>query len=184
MAFLEISGVNKGYGAGKARTEVLSNIDLEVEEGEFIAIVGFSGSGKPTLISMLAGLIEPDAGQILLDGEPISGPGPDRGLVFQNYSLLPWLTVRGNVELGVRQVFRNLAARERDAHVEKYVDMVGLMPAIDKLPEELSGGRRQRVAGARGLASEPKILLLDEPLSALDALTRGTLQSEIEQIWR
>ena len=184
MAFFELSGVSKGYGAGKSRTEVVSDIDLAVEEGEFIAIVGFSGSGKTTLISMMAGLLEPDGGEILLDGVPISGPGPDRGLVFQNYSLLPWLTVRGNVELGVGQVFSSLSARERDEHVERYVDMVGLMPAIDKLPAELSGGMRQRVAVARGLAIEPKILLLDELLSALDALTRGTLQTEIEQIWR
>ena len=184
MAFFELTGVSKGYGAGKTRTEVLAEIDLAVEEGEFIAIVGFSGSGKTTLISMMAGLLEPDAGQILLEGEPISGPGPERGLVFQNYSLLPWLTVRGNVELGVRQVFPTFSAAERDQQVEQYIDMVGLMPAIDKLPEELSGGMRQRVAVARGLAIEPKILLLDEPLSALDALTRGTLQTEIEQIWR
>ena len=183
MAFFELSGVSKGYGRGRGRTEVLADIDIEVEEGEFIAIVGFSGSGKTTLISMMAGLLEPDAGSILLDGEPIDGPGPDRGLVFQNYSLLPWLTVRGNVELGVAQVFPRLSKQERREHVERYVDMVGLTPAIEKRPAELSGGMRQRVAVARGLAIEPKMLLLDEPLSALDALTRGTLQTEIEQIW-
>jgi len=183
MAFFTLKGVGHGYGRGHKRSEVLADIELEVDEGEFIAIVGFSGSGKTTLISIMAGLIQPDAGSVLLDGEPVTAPGPDRGLVFQNYSLLPWLTVRGNVELAVAQVFPRLSRQERREHVERYVELVGLTAALEKRPSELSGGMRQRVAVARGLAIEPKMLLLDEPLSALDALTRGTLQTEIEEIW-
>ncbi len=177
--FFELSGVSKAFGA----TEVLSGIELDLDEGEFLAIVGFSGSGKTTLISLMAGLLEPDAGEVRLQGERITGPGPDRGVVFQNYSLLPWLTVFGNVELGVRQVFRDWDAARRREHVLRYIDLVNLGPARDKRPAELSGGMRQRVSVARALAMDPKILLLDEPLSALDALTRATLQDEIERIW-
>ena len=177
--FFELSSVSKSFGA----TEVLSGIQLGLDEGEFLAIVGFSGSGKTTLISLMAGLEMPDAGEITLQGERITGPGPDRGVVFQNYSLLPWLTVFGNVELAVRQVFKEMSAAERKEHVERYIEMVNLTPARDKRPAELSGGMRQRVSVARALAMDPKILLLDEPLSALDALTRATLQDEIERIW-
>jgi nitrate/nitrite transport system ATP-binding protein len=183
MAFLELRNVSKGYGEGKNRTEVLSNINLTVEEGDFLAIIGFSGSGKTTLISLISGLLEPDEGEILLNGKPIEGPGPDRGVVFQNYALLPWLTVYGNVALAVNQIFPKWTAAERKAHIEKYIGMVNLTPAINKLPSELSGGMRQRVSVARALAMNPQVLLLDEPLSALDALTRGTLQTEIEKIW-
>lgn len=183
MAFFELTSVSKGYGSGASRSEVLHDVDLEVAEGEFIAIVGFSGSGKTTLISLMAGLLSPDSGQIRLQGEPVTSPGPDRGVVFQNYSLLPWLTVFGNVELAVRQVFPEYSAEQRREHVVRYVEMVNLGAALEKRPAELSGGMRQRVAVARGLAIEPKMLLLDEPLSALDALTRATLQDEIETIW-
>jgi nitrate/nitrite transport system ATP-binding protein len=183
MAFLELKGVSKSYGEGDERTDVLSNIDLSIEEGEFIAIVGFSGSGKTTLISTVAGLVTPDAGEVLLKGNPITGPGPDRGVVFQSYSLLPWLTVEGNVGLAVDQVFKKDARKERRERARRYIEMVGLGHAKDRLPSELSGGMRQRVAVARALAMSPEILLLDEPLSALDALTRAKLQDEIEQIW-
>ncbi len=182
-AFLELRNVSKSYGTGADKVDVLKNINLTIEEGEFIAIVGFTGSGKTTLINMIAGLIEPDEGEILLKGERITGPGPDRGVVFQNYSLLPWLSVQGNVELAVKQVFPNMPHNERVAHVEKYIKMVNLLPALHKRPDELSGGMRQRVSVARALAMDPEILLLDEPLSALDALTRGTLQDEIARIW-
>lgn len=181
--FLELRGVRKSFGEGAARTEVLSGIDLSVAEGEFLAIVGFSGSGKSTLINLIAGLVAPDEGTIELDGEAITGPGPDRGVVFQGYALLPWLTVLGNVRLAVDAVFSHEPERERAARALRYVQMVGLGEAHWKYPRELSGGMRQRVSVARGLAMDPKILLLDEPLSALDALTRGTLQTEIEQIW-
>jgi nitrate/nitrite transport system ATP-binding protein len=183
MSFLSLKGVCKGYGTGAKRSEVLSNLDLEVAEGEFVAIVGFSGSGKTTLISAIAGLIEPDAGTIVLKGKPVVGPGPDRGVVFQSYSLLPWLSVRGNVALAVDQVFSSESRKERGARVDRYIAMVGLSHAAERLPSELSGGMRQRVAVARALAANPEILLLDEPLSALDALTRAKLQDEIIEIW-
>ena len=183
MAFLELKNVTKGYGLGDNRAEVLRDINLTVEEGEFLAIVGFSGSGKTTLISLIAGLIEPDEGEILLNGRRVEGPGPDRGVVFQNYSLLPWLTVYGNVELVVSHLFPKMSSGERDDYVMKYVEMVNLTDAAEKRPAELSGGMRQRVSVARALAMNPEILLLDEPLSALDALTRGSLQREFEKIW-
>jgi nitrate/nitrite transport system ATP-binding protein len=184
MAFLELREVSKSYGNGPTRSQVLSSIDLQIEEGEFVAIVGFSGSGKTTLINLIAGLAKPDTGQVLLHGKPIEGAGPDRGIVFQNYSLLPWLTVAENVGLAVDSVQPQLSKQERQSIVERYVAMVNLTPAIGKKPSELSGGMRQRVSVARALAINPEVLLLDEPLAALDALTRGTLQTEIERIWR
>ncbi len=184
MAFIEIAGVAKGFRSGNKRTEVLADINLTIERGEFVAIVGFSGSGKTTLISLLAGLTKPDRGTIKLDGKPVAAPGPDRGVVFQSYSLMPWLTVEGNVSLAVDSVLRGRPGAERRARVEKYVSMVGLAHAADRRPAELSGGMRQRVAVARALAMGPEVLLLDEPLSALDALTRAKLQDEIEAIWR
>ena len=173
MAFLEIENVCKGYGDDQDRTEVLKDISLDIEEGEFVAIVGFSESGKTTLISTIAGLIVPDQGLVRLKGKQILGPGPERGVVFQSYSLLPWLTVEGNVALAVDEVFAADTRADRKARVRKFVDLVGLTPAIDRRPAELSGGMRQRVAVARALALSPEILLLDEPLSALDALTRA-----------
>jgi nitrate/nitrite transport system ATP-binding protein len=180
---LEMRGVSKGYGSGSGRTEVLEGIDLSIGENEFVAIVGFSGSGKTTLISLLAGLIAADAGSVLKRGMPIRGPGPDRGVVFQSYSLMPWLDVTDNVALAVDRVFARMPQRERRARVARYVDMVGLAHAAHKRPAELSGGMRQRVAVARALAANPDVLLLDEPLSALDALTRAKLQDELVRIW-
>jgi nitrate/nitrite transport system ATP-binding protein len=180
---LEFKGVTKSYGSGAQRTIVLNDINLRIEEGEFVAIVGFSGSGKSTLISLIAGLQQADAGEVLVKGRAIAGPGPDRGVVFQNYSLMPWMTVCQNVALAVDQVFKDAPRAERMARVEKYIDMVNLTPAMDKRPAELSGGMRQRVSVARALAASPDILLLDEPLSALDALTRSKLQDEIIRIW-
>ena len=182
-AALELRGVAKSYGSGRQRSRVLEGIDLRIEEGEFVAIVGFSGSGKTTLISLMAGLIQADAGEVLVRGTPVAGPGPDRGVVFQSYSLMPWMSVRDNVALAVDQAFRGTPAAERRARVEKYVDMVGLSPALHKKPAELSGGMRQRTSVARALAADPSVLLLDEPLSALDALTRAKLQDEIVRIW-
>ena len=182
MSFLEISGVSKSYGEGTARTDVLDDINLKVDEGEFIAIVGFSGTGKTTLISLLAGLIEPDTGGVIFKGKEIDGPSPDRGVVFQSYSLMPWLSVTGNVALAVDSVFKKKSAKERKAICDKYIEMVGLDHARDRKPAELSGGMRQRVAVARALAMQPELLLLDEPLSALDALTRAKLQDEFAAI--
>jgi len=179
---LEVTNVSKGFGPAGQRTEVLEAINLEVEAGEFVAIIGYSGAGKTTLMSLLAGLSKPDTGTIRLRGREMDGPGPDRGVVFQNYSLLPWLTVFENVALAVDQVFPQWTQEERRIHTEKYIGLVNLTPARNKVPRELSGGMRQRVSVARALAMQPEILLLDEPLSALDALTRANLQDEINRI--
>jgi nitrate/nitrite transport system ATP-binding protein len=179
LPLVELINVCKAYGDAS----ILKNINLSVKEGEFIAIVGFSGSGKSTLISLIAGLITADTGEVLKQGNAITGPGPDRGVVFQNYSLMPWLSVYENVALAVDALFKDWTPQQRRAHAEKYIRMVNLGAAMDKKPAELSGGMRQRVNVARALAASPDILLLDEPLSALDALTRGNLQDEILQIW-
>ncbi len=183
MSYLEMKQVCVGFGPASQRTEVLHDVDLSVEPNEFVAIIGYSGSGKSTLMAVLAGLIQPDAGQLLLRGKPGGPPGPERGILFQNYSLLPWLTVYGNVELAVRQVFPRKSAAERKAWILKYIDMVSLSGSEWKQPHELSGGMRQRLSLARTLAMQPEVLLLDEPLSALDALTRANLQDEIVRIW-
>jgi len=180
---LSLKNVSKAYVDGTgARTEVLDGINLDVAEGEFIAILGFSGSGKTTLISTIAGLIDADNGEVLVKGQASHGPGSDRGLVFQSYSLFPWLTVEGNVRLAVEAVHKGLSKDEQTALVREKVELVGLGHAMDRKPSQLSGGMRQRVAVARALAMKPEILLLDEPLSALDALTRAKLQDEIERI--
>jgi nitrate/nitrite transport system ATP-binding protein len=183
MPILELKSVSKSYAANGAQTRVLKNVSLAVEEGEFVAIVGFSGSGKTTLISLMAGLIAADGGEILFRGERVREPGPERGVVFQNYSLMPWLSVQGNIALAVDAVSASLPAAERRARVAHYIEMVGLTAAAQRKPAQLSGGMRQRVAVARALAMAPDVLLLDEPLSALDALTRAKLQTEIEAIW-
>jgi nitrate/nitrite transport system ATP-binding protein len=177
---LQLTGASKSFSGNT----ILRNIDLSVNEGDFVSIIGYSGSGKSTLINLIAGLLKPDAGHALMDGNPITAPGPERGIVFQNYSLLPWLTVTENVRLAVDQIFPQLSEKERADHAASYIDMVKLTPAADKFPRELSGGMRQRVSVARTLAAKPRILLLDEPLSALDALTRATLQDEIAEIWQ
>jgi nitrate/nitrite transport system ATP-binding protein len=184
MAFLELNNVSKHYDtAGGGRAEVLSDINLRIDEGEFVAIVGYSGAGKSTLISIIAGLIRPSSGRVTLAGKPVTAPGPDRAIVFQNYSLLPWLNVYENIALAVDEVFPSWTAAQRKDHTLRYIDMVNLTPARGKRPSELSGGMRQRVSVARALAMDPRVLLLDEPLGALDALTRATLQDEIENIW-
>ncbi len=183
MSILKFENVSKGFGEGTAHTEVLNNIDLEVKEGEFLVLLGFSGSGKTTLINLMAGLEMPTKGQVTFKGKPIAGPGPERGVIFQSYSLMPWLTVNGNVRLALDSVFPNMPKSEKVQKVDHYVNMVGLSHAATRRPAELSGGMRQRVNVARALAMTPEVLLLDEPLSALDALTRANLADEIEQIW-
>jgi nitrate/nitrite transport system ATP-binding protein len=188
MAFLELRGVSKNFNVkGKTKSPsalpVLRDINLAIDEREFVCIVGRSGAGKTTLISLIGGLIEPDQGEILLEGKTIQGPGPERGIVFQNYSLLPWMTVYENVYLAVDAVASHLAEKEKRERTEHYITLVNLGNAAGKTPRELSGGMRQRVAVARGLAMDPKVLLMDEPFSALDALTRGTLQEELARIW-
>ncbi|MGB3799279.1 MAG: ABC transporter ATP-binding protein [Lewinella sp.] len=182
-AIIEFRNVSKWYGEGDSRTDVLSNINLTINEGEFLAIVGFTGSGKTTLVNMMTGLLQPSEGEVLYRGKPITGPAPERGIIFQNYSLLPWYTVFQNVALAVDEVYPGWSKQEREVHVRKFVEMVGLSHAVDKRPNELSGGMRQRVSIARVLATDPDLLLMDEPLGALDALTRGNLQDEILQIW-
>src|SRR5690606_26160659 len=167
----------------KGAVPVLANVSLSIREREFIAVLGFSGSGKTTLMSLIAGLLRPDRGSVRLRGKPITGPGRERGVVFQNYSLLPWLSAYENVDLAVASAFPDWSRSRRRAHVVRYLEMVNLGHALHKKPKELSGGMRQRVAVARALAMQPEVLLLDEPLSALDALTRGSLQREIERIW-
>ncbi|MEH6655830.1 MAG: nitrate/nitrite transport system ATP-binding protein [Loktanella salsilacus] len=183
MSILQFKDVGKGFGEGTHRTEILKHIDLDVKEGEFLAILGFSGTGKSTLMNLIAGLEAPDTGDLTFRGKPIDGPGPDRGLVFQSYSLMPWLTVRGNIMLAIEAVHGKLPKAEQTAKADHYIAMVGLPHAAHRYPSELSGGMRQRVAVARALAMEPDLLLLDEPLSALDALTRANLADEILEIW-
>ena len=183
MSYLSLQNVCKSYGSQSAATQVLENINLEIMEREFLAIVGFSGSGKTTLISLIAGLIQPDRGIIRKNGEPITGPGADRCVVFQTYSLMPWLTVHDNIMLAVEAVHPEWPKKRRQQSTQHYVEMVGLGHASHRRPAELSGGMRQRVNVARALAASPDILLLDEPLSALDALTRARLQDEITRIW-
>ncbi|OOY26181.1 nitrate/sulfonate/bicarbonate ABC transporter ATP-binding protein [Thioclava sediminum] len=183
MSILEFKSVSKSFGEGTARSDVLNGIDLSVKEGEFLVLLGFSGTGKTTLINLMAGLERPSKGEVLFKGAPVTGPGPERGVIFQNYSLMPWLTVDQNVALAVETIFPGLSKKERQAKVDHYVKMVGLSHAASRRPAELSGGMRQRVNVARALAMNPEVLLLDEPLSALDALTRGNLADEIEHIW-
>ena len=183
MAYLDVRGVRKSYTARGRTSDVLGGVDLSVDEGEFVAIVGYSGSGKTTLVSLIAGLLPPDSGEIVLDGVRVVGPGPERGLVFQQYSLLPWMTVYDNVALAVDAVNADKSASARRRLTEELIGLVNLTAARDKRPRELSGGMRQRVAVARGLGMAPKVLLMDEPFSALDALTRATLQDELTRIW-
>ncbi len=182
MALLDLKGVGKSYAGVHGATEVLRGIDLQVERGEFAAIVGYSGAGKTTLVSLIAGLVRPTTGSLVFAGKPIVSPGPDRGVVFQNYSLLPWLTVFENVHLAVDQVFADWTPERKRAHAERHVALVNLTPARDKRPAQLSGGMRQRVAVARALAMDPAMLLLDEPFGALDALTRASLQDELGRL--
>ena len=175
-----------GVTFGSARTgsaEVLRDVSLAVAQGEFVAIIGHSGCGKTTLLNIIAGLVAPTAGAVVLDGKSVDAPGPDRAVVFQNHSLLPWLTAYENVRLGVDKVFGRTKTRaERDAWTLHNLQLVNMTAARGKLPAELSGGMKQRIGIARALALEPKVLLLDEPFGALDALTRAHLQDHVMEI--
>jgi bicarbonate transport system ATP-binding protein len=183
MTFVTVDNLEKTFPLPNGEEYIaLKGIDLSISKGEFISLIGHSGCGKSTLLNMVAGLDLPTEGLVMLQGEEILRPGPDRMVVFQNYSLLPWLTVRQNIALAVNSVMSGLPAAERSAIVEEHIDMVGLRHAADKNPEQLSGGMRQRVAIARALATKPKLLLLDEPFGALDALTRGGLQEQLMKI--
>jgi nitrate/nitrite transport system ATP-binding protein len=182
-AFIEIDRVDKVFPLPDGDSYIaLKNIDLKIKQGEFISLIGHSGCGKSTLLNMIAGLDRPTAGGVVLEGREVRGPGPDRMVVFQNYSLLPWLTVRQNIALAVNRVLGNLPKGERRGLIEHNINLVGLKHAADKRPGQLSGGMKQRVAIARALAIRPKVLLLDEPFGALDALTRGNLQEQLMQI--
>jgi nitrate/nitrite transport system ATP-binding protein len=182
-AFLTVDDVTRSFDLPGGGTYVaLKDIDLSIHQGEFISLIGHSGCGKSTLLNLLAGLDQANTGGILMEGRQITDPGPDRMVVFQNYSLLPWQTVRQNIGLAVNNVLRNLSAAERRERIESSLQLVGLSQAADKLPNELSGGMKQRVAIARALSIRPSLLLLDEPFGALDALTRGNLQQQLMQI--
>ncbi|MEH2392215.1 MAG: nitrate ABC transporter ATP-binding protein [Nostoc sp.] len=181
--FVAVDQIEKVFElTGGGKYIALKGIDLQIKKGEFISLIGHSGCGKSTLLNMIAGLDLPTEGLVTLEGQKIIKPGPDRMVVFQNYSLLPWRTVRENIALAVDSVIKGLPAYERQAITEKHIDMVGLRPHADKQPGMLSGGQKQGVAIARALAIRPKLLLLDEPFGALDALTRGNLQEQLMQI--
>lgn len=181
---LALTGVRKEFrvrGEKDAFT-ALDDISVDVRDGEFLVLVGPSGSGKSTLLDLLGGLTRPSGGQILLDGEPVTGPGLDRGIVFQQYALLPWRSARANIEFGLEA--KGIRRRARRAIAEHYLELVGLAGFGDRYPHELSGGMKQRVAIARSLAFDPQVLLMDEPFAALDAQTRESLQDELLRIWQ
>jgi len=180
MAYLKIDHVDKVFTRGSTQSEVLKDINLTVEKGDYVSIIGHSGCGKSTLLNIVAGLTNATQGGVLLEGREVNSPGPDRAVVFQNHSLLPWLTVYDNVRLGVDKVFGKTKSRaERDEWVLHNLNLVQMTYAKDKRPSEISGGMKQRVGIARALAMEPKVLLLDEPFGALDALTRAHLQDSV-----
>ncbi|MCC5883267.1 MAG: ABC transporter ATP-binding protein [Halomonas sp.] len=181
--YLSIENVDMTFHGKGVETQVLKSIDLTVERGEYISIIGHSGCGKSTLLNIVAGLIESTSGAVILDGKEVNSPGPDRSVVFQNHSLLPWLTVYENVALAVNKTCaRTKNKAERHEWIVKNLEMVGMGHALAKRPAEISGGMKQRVGIARALAMEPKVLLLDEPFGALDALTRAHLQEEVMRI--
>lgn len=183
-SFLEISRLNKVYPTPKGPACIVKDFDLKVRRGEFIALIGHSGCGKSTVLSMVAGLNDITSGAIILAGKEITGPGPDRGVVFQSPCLLPWMTALENVMLGVDNVFYTADRRERREIAEYYLTIVGLGDALHKRPAELSQGMRQRVGIARAFALDPKMLLLDEPFGMLDSLTRMELQQVLVDLWR
>ncbi|NLQ04413.1 nitrate ABC transporter ATP-binding protein [Cylindrospermopsis raciborskii] len=181
--FLFIDGVNKIYPTAEGPYTVLDNISLKVQEGEFICFIGHSGCGKSTLLNMISGFNQPTNGMVWLQGQPITEPGPDRMMVFQNYCLLPWLSVFENVYLAVDSVFPHKSQAEKRSIVREHLGMVGLTEAAQNKPHQISGGMKQRVAIARALAIRPQVLILDEPFGALDAITKEELQEELLQIW-
>lgn len=183
MAILEIENASMSFGPPSNRTDILKDLNLKVRENEFVAIIGFSGAGKSTLMNLLSGLQKPSTGEVRFRDKVIKEPGPDLGLMFQNYSLLPWLNVVENVQLAIKAVEPRISKKELEERARHYVSMVKLDHAFDKKPQELSGGMRQRASLARTLSLDPEVLLLDEPLSALDALTRSELQDQILNIW-
>ena len=179
---LQVSAISKSFGEGAAAKPVLDRISFDLNAGDFLALVGSSGSGKSTVMRLIAGLERPSAGTITIDGQPVRGPGSDRGMVFQKYSLYPWLTAAQNVAFGMELQGRSRQeVRERTSY---FLEVVGLADAARRMPRELSGGMQQRVAIARALAAEPKLLLLDEPFGALDIQIRESMQEFLHQLWR
>ena len=182
--FLEIENLVKSYPTqDKGKFTVLDHVNLTIKEDEYISVIGHSGCGKSTLLKIIGGFEKATSGSVRLDGKEIRKPGADRMMVFQNYSLLPWLTVRENIRLAVDEVLKNANRAEKISIVNEHLAMVNLTPAADKYPDEISGGMKQRVGIARALAIRPKMLLMDEPFGALDALTRGKLQRQVLDIW-
>ena len=182
MAFLEVRDLSKSFPSPSGVRRVLKDVRLDVEQGEFVSIVGAMGSGKSTLLSLLAGLTTPDAGTVTLDGKPVTGVRDDAAFVFQNYSLLPWFSALENVRLAVQAAFPSATAAEQKNRAADALERVGLGNALDRKPRQLSGGMRQRVSLARAFATEPRVLFLDEPFGALDALTRDALQQDLAQL--
>ena len=181
--FLSLANVEKSFPiSGKEPYVAVENVNVEIKKNEIVSIIGHSGCGKSTLLNMIAGLDLATEGGIILEQSEITGPGPERAVVFQNHSLLPWLSVYQNIEMAVKKVFSDLGAKEIRERVEKYIDMVGLNHAKDKKPSEISGGMKQRVGIARALSINPKVLLMDEPFGALDSLTRASLQEHLMKI--
>jgi nitrate/nitrite transport system ATP-binding protein len=179
---LELSNITKVYPTPKGDFVVLENLNLKIKEGEFVSIIGHSGCGKTTLLSMIAGLNPITSGEIILDGTPIKGPGPDRGIIFQSPSLLPWMSALENVQLGVDKVFAHATKKQRQDICKYYLSKVGLDGAFDKKASDMSQGMKQRVGIARALALKPQVLLLDEPFGMLDSLTRGELQDVLLEV--
>ena len=182
MAFLEVRGLSKSFPSPAGVRHVLKDVALDVDQGEFVSIVGSMGSGKSTLLSLLAGLTVPDTGSVVLDGKPVTGVRDDAAFVFQNYSLLPWFSALENVRLAVQAAFPNETGAEQKRRASQALERVGLGNALDRKPRQLSGGMRQRVSLARAFATEPRVLFLDEPFGALDALTRDALQQDLAQL--
>ncbi|MHB1041793.1 MAG: ABC transporter ATP-binding protein [Eubacteriales bacterium] len=176
-----VEGVTKEYGEGKSRLTALDNINITVRAQEFVALLGPSGCGKSTLLRIIGGLARPTRGRVIVDGTEVNGPGPDRGMVFQSYTLFPWLTVQGNIEFGLRE--KGMSAPERTLVARRYIDLVGLRGFENAFPKALSGGMKQRVAIARALANDPEVLLLDEPFGALDTQTRSLMQELLLEVW-
>jgi nitrate/nitrite transport system ATP-binding protein len=183
MSFLTIDRVTKVYPTANGPTTILDSIDLTVNQSEFICLIGHSGCGKSTLLNMVSGFNTPTSGTVTLQGNPITEPGPDRMMVFQNYCLLPWLTAYDNVYLAVDSVYPTHTETQKKAIVREHLEMVGLTESATKKPGQLSGGMKQRVAIARALAIKPQVLILDEPFGALDAITKEELQDELLTIW-